>query len=213
MLCETQNSSDLWLYYRGGRQTAADLLDWVGKYVPPGPLRICEWGCGAGRVIRHYGEEPQVEAYGTDYSEQLLTWCADNIPHVTFAKNELAPPLPFPDATFDFLYSLSVYTHLPPDLQRTWLEEHVRVVRPGGVILLTVHGDVFTSRLTAAELAAYREQGYVVRERTRTGGPWYTTYQSPTFVREMLAGYEILDEYLCPESGATLQDTWLIRRP
>ncbi|WP_371418093.1 class I SAM-dependent methyltransferase [Acidisoma sp. L85] len=40
----------------------------------------------------------------------------------------------------DFVYSISVFTHLPEDMQLRWLEELSRVTKPDGVLALSVHG-------------------------------------------------------------------------
>ena len=44
------------------------------------------------------------------------------VPHVS--------PAPCPDHAFDLAYSISVFTHLPEDMQFHWLEELRRITRP-----------------------------------------------------------------------------------
>lgn len=44
--------------------------------------------------------------------------------------------LPFPDNSFDFVYSLGVVEHFPETLKA--IQEHARVVKNGGKVLLTV---------------------------------------------------------------------------
>lgn len=46
----------------------------------------------------------------------------------------------YPDAFFDIVYSVSVFTHLPEEMQLSWLEELRRVAEKGGYLLLTTHG-------------------------------------------------------------------------
>ena len=41
------------------------------------------------------------------------------------------PPLPFPDRFFDFVYSISIFTHLPEAMQFAWLEDINRVLKAG----------------------------------------------------------------------------------
>jgi SAM-dependent methyltransferase len=49
-------------------------------------------------------------------------------------------PLPYRDGQFDFVYGLSVFTHLSFDLQLRRAAEIHRILEPGGVALLTFHG-------------------------------------------------------------------------
>ena len=51
-----------------------------------------------------------------------------------------AESLPFEDESFDLVYSVSVFSHLDEALGDQWLRELRRVLRAGGVALLTVHG-------------------------------------------------------------------------
>ncbi|MEN3282315.1 MAG: hypothetical protein V7607_3455 [Solirubrobacteraceae bacterium] len=48
-----------------------------------------------------------------------------------------ATALPFPDASFDAVYSVSVIEHLPYDADGAMMREIARVLRPGGIAALT----------------------------------------------------------------------------
>ena len=213
LLYETQGSGDPWRHYLGGQAQAGVLLLLAYRHLASGPLRICDWGCGSGRVIRHFPLlASDVTAYGTDYSADLIRWCENNIDNVTFRHNGLEPPLPFPDDSFDFLYSGSVFTHLPPELQRAWLTDQLRVVRPGGVVGFSVHGDAYHERLLPGERAELDRDGVVVREGFRLGMPWYTTYQRPAQVRrDLIGGLEVLEADLRHQGRQ--QDFWTLRVP
>jgi SAM-dependent methyltransferase len=50
------------------------------------------------------------------------------------------PPLPYENASFDYIYSISVFTHFDKTSFVCWGEELSRVLRPGGLALLTLHG-------------------------------------------------------------------------
>jgi SAM-dependent methyltransferase len=200
-------------YYVTGRERA----DWVTalgeKANPPNLRRICEWGCGTGKTVRHLVTgDPQLRVYGTDYDPRVIRWCAANIPNAMFTRNQLDPPLPFDDDFLDILYSFSVYTHLPPDLQARWLAEQLRVVRPGGLVSLSVHGDAYQHRLTPAQHEQYRTAGVVVHGGTGAGGPWFTSFNSPHWMEhELLRGHDIVHRETYP-AGAARQDVWVIRK-
>ncbi len=56
-----------------------------------------------------------------------------------------------------FVYSVSVFTHLDERGQFDWLAEVRRVLRPGGVALLTVHGEAAFQRfVSGASVGAIR---------------------------------------------------------
>ncbi len=94
---------------------------------------VLDFGCGCGRVIRHLQSKTRAELFGTDHSTKLITWCESNLSFATFGTNQLEPPLDFPDGKFDFIYALSVFTHLPARLQAMWMDDFRRVLGAGGI--------------------------------------------------------------------------------
>src|SRR5690606_28551620 len=46
-------------------------------------------------------------------------------------------PLSLPDASFDFIFAYSVFSHLNEASARHWMSEFHRVLRPGGVVAVT----------------------------------------------------------------------------
>ena len=126
--------------------------------------RILDWGCGHGRVIRYFADiEPHAELHGVDIDADNVGWIQRHLPTVKAIHGPLMPPLPYPDDMFDFIFGLSVMTHLTEGVQRAWLEELQRISRPGALIMLTFSGDTdvaFSSRdLDQTYIANYMERG------------------------------------------------------
>ncbi|REJ65422.1 MAG: methyltransferase domain-containing protein [Planctomycetota bacterium] len=57
-------------------------------------------------------------------------------PHVI--AHDLRRPLPFPDASFDFVYTSHVLEHFDRDDGETFLHEAARMLRPGGILRVVV---------------------------------------------------------------------------
>ncbi|MDQ6703202.1 MAG: class I SAM-dependent methyltransferase [Pseudomonadota bacterium] len=103
--------------------------------------RILDWGCGCARVARHWANlVPDIEFHGCDINEQLIAWCSGNMPFGTYKTSGLLPPLPYPSNHFDVLYGISVLTHLLFDAHHIWAAEIWRVLKPGGIAVLTAQG-------------------------------------------------------------------------
>jgi SAM-dependent methyltransferase len=179
------------------------------------PVSVCEWGCGPARILRHLPPLLPVGSriLGTDYNPRTIAWCAAHLGQMTFRLNGLAPPLPFSTGELDLLYAVSVLTHLSEGMQRAWIAECERVVRPGGLILLTVHGDRCAGGLSRQERSAYEAGHPVVRGMVREGSRTFVSYQSPRFMREiLLRDVEIL-LHNPPDAPAPAgaQDLYLVR--
>jgi ubiquinone/menaquinone biosynthesis C-methylase UbiE len=110
--------------------------------------RILDFGCGAGRMIRHLLDvAPKARLWGVDVSADHIRWCIDNVtPLINFATTTVVPHLPFPDEFFDLIYSGSVFTHIE-DIQETWLLELGRILRPGGRLYVTIHDEDTVTKL------------------------------------------------------------------
>ncbi len=105
---------------------------------------ILDFGCGVGRFLFAMQDqlEPRQKLFGCDVDADCVTWCRENIDFADVRQTKLDPPLPYADESFDFIYALSVFTHLSFDLQFAWARELRRVTRPGGVIFFTTHGEI-----------------------------------------------------------------------
>ena len=150
-------------FIRTGRTVAADiaaLLQSAGHSLSSFH-DILDFGCGCGRVLRHLAiSNPEARVYGTDIDAEAIRWCDAHMPGVTWRANQFMPPLPWATATFDFVFSISVFTHLDEEMQDAWLAELQRISRPNAVLLLTVHGDSVHSTLPHEQQALLRQSGF-----------------------------------------------------
>lgn len=131
-------------FIKVGELVAGNILDTINQnFELNEQSHILDFGCGCGRIIREFHKSfIHGKFYGTDIDQEAIVWCRQNISQIgEFVTNEELPPLPFDDEFFDFVYSISVFTHLPEDMQFAWLDELRRVTKLGGYLLLTTHGD------------------------------------------------------------------------
>jgi SAM-dependent methyltransferase len=171
---EVAGTAGLQWFLDSGRQQAGIIRSAAERNGAPleSAGSLLDFGCGCGRVLRHWAGLEGPAIHGSDYNERLVGWCAANLPFVTASVNELAPPLRYEDEQFDLVYAISVFTHLPHDLERAWIDELSRIAAPGGLLLLTTHGDSYADRLDADERATYessREQDLVVFRKPAPG--------------------------------------------
>lgn len=103
-------------------------------------LDVLDFGCGCGRTTRFLQQLPRVRVHGTDINEHLVSWCRDNLPGVRSTLNGAQASLAAADGAYDFIYSLSIFTHLPEQVMKAWLVELARVTADDGIVLLTTHG-------------------------------------------------------------------------
>jgi SAM-dependent methyltransferase len=113
--------------------------EFAGNDFPTRP-RILDFGCGCGRLTRFLSMVPNLSVSACDLNPEHIEWCRQNLPTITALVNQPEPPLPFNTSAFDFAYLLSVFTHLREPATLAWMEELSRVVRPGGLVIITTHG-------------------------------------------------------------------------
>ena len=103
---------------------------------------ILEWGCSTGRVLRHWQDIAEdTRVWGCDIDAGSIEWCAQHLtPTFRFFQATTRPSLPIPDSTFDFIYGISIFTHIS-ELIESWLLELRRITRPGGIVLVTIHDE------------------------------------------------------------------------
>lgn len=109
-------------------------------------MKILDFGCGIGRVALPFFHAYRKPTNACDPNPNCISYLEKTIPEALPIITHFLPPLPYEDSFFDCVYSISVWTHLPLQLQWPWLREINRVLKVGGVALLT------TSSFTALAL-------------------------------------------------------------
>ncbi|MBL7850028.1 MAG: methyltransferase domain-containing protein [Cyclobacteriaceae bacterium] len=94
---------------------------------------LLEVGCGEGRGIRQI--LPRVRSYSAiDKIEEAIESLRQKFPEAKLVAGNL-PPLPYAEASFDSVISFQVIEHIQDDT--FFLKEIHRVLRPGGIALIT----------------------------------------------------------------------------
>lgn len=126
--------------YRAPQIVAATVLDRM-----PDVSSVLDAGCGTGlvgRALRAAGFRGEI--HGIDLSEASLTVARRSGHYDRLTSANLQHPLAFDDDSFDALTCVGVMTYVP-DVEACW-REFSRVVRPGGVVVVTQRQDLWESR-------------------------------------------------------------------
>lgn len=118
--------------------------------------RVLDIGCGSGRMaIPLLGALDGGSYEGFDVDRVLVRWCERHItprnPAFRFRRvsirsawfnpsGKLSPEsftFPYPDAEFDFVFAVSMFTHLLEGAAARYLVEAARVLKPGGRLFAT----------------------------------------------------------------------------
>jgi SAM-dependent methyltransferase len=188
----------------------------AGIALSPGS-RVLDFGCGCGRILKYFKLlYPAAELHGTDIDPEAIAWCAGNAAHLgSFTTNGEWPPLSFADGFFDYVYSVSIFTHLPEDMQFAWLAELRRVTRPGGLLLLTVHGQGLFPGTAAREREQFLRAGFAYAVGAGTEGLpdfYQTAFHTEEYIRSRW-GAHLEIRSIVGKGLADHQDIVVCRRP
>lgn len=207
---------DIPTFLHSGAEVVEFMQELLGRHgIQTQTIRaLLDFGCGCGRVLRHWPAvmSRAVRLYGTDYNPKLVAWGRQNLGCAEFDVNDLKPPLRYSNAQFDFIYALSVFTHLPEALQHLWLDELSRVLAPKGCLIITTHGEAYINQLTAADQTRFHAGELVVYGENDAGANVCGAYHPPRWVRErLITGFELI-EHFQPPPGVVGQDFYLLRK-
>lgn len=124
---------------------------------------VLDWGCGCGRLTRHMSKYTDAQLYGIDIDPQNVDWCSRNFPMARFSLADPWKPAPYDNKSFDLIIGHSVLTHLTEQAQQFWLEELHRILKPGGVLLVTVMSrfSILSERLSNPAIEKLLLAGYL----------------------------------------------------
>ena len=120
----------------------------LARHAPRGAGHVLDAGCGTGLLGDWLGILGFAPVDGLDLSEGMLAVARGKGAYAALHRLALGGPLPFPDDHFAAVISTGVFTtgHVGAE----GLPELVRIVRPGGVLVLTAKTTLWDGGFAAA---------------------------------------------------------------
>jgi len=136
------------------------------------PADLLDIGCGCGRTARFLTSNALIRSYvGFDVSTNAIDWARENIGSCTKGRFRFlhcpvfngfynpggtirATEFKFPaaDRSITLAFAASLFTHLLEPDARHYLQEVSRVLRPGGILVASIHDEnAEPGKLTGAE--------------------------------------------------------------
>ncbi len=104
----------------------------------PAPRRVLDAGCGHGRdaawLVTH-----GCAVVGLDLSWGMVTTAQQRAPHLPLVQGDMRLP-PFRAAAFTGIWCNAALLHLTPTEARATLAAFARLLKPGGLLFLSLHG-------------------------------------------------------------------------
>lgn len=169
-----------------------------------GELVILDWGAGCGRILQHFLPDGVTMA-ASDVDPTAIQYLHKTFPHVQSIVNQSAPPISFKSDAFDVIYAFSVWTHIPQKLQNDWLKEACRLLKPGGLLLISTMGFRGLKQLREGTNPLEAEWHAVTDEDLHERGTIYIEYPIFGQDNELFSG--ITESY-----GIAVHDPAYIRR-
>jgi SAM-dependent methyltransferase len=197
-------------WFRGMRRILFRLLD---------PLaaerkfhRVLEAGCGTGHLSRMLEQRYRWRMVPVDLAPEGLAW-GRQLGVERMVQADIAA-LPFASNSFDALVSMDVIVHFPLGEEHKPFGEFIRVLRPGGTLILRVSAlDILRSRHSAF---AHERQRFTKSRLLRMAREHHLNVLRCSFANSLLmpvalAKFRLFEPFQSgpPESGVQAVAPWL----
>jgi len=126
----TRNEADM-----AFKRRVQTIFEWLPPEETP---RLLDCACGRGFYLKYYRTVSAVSLVGLELEAPILAKAqahVGNLPDITLVQGNIYQ-LPFPDAYFDGVILSEILEHVDDDVRG--LQEVYRVLKPGGVVAITV---------------------------------------------------------------------------
>ncbi len=95
--------------------------------------KVLDVGCGTGAFLRRLASKLDLECYGTDLEENMLTEAKKKCPQMSFTLAS-CDNLPFDSQTFDSVVNCMAFHHFKN--RDGFAKEAARIIKPGGTLYI-----------------------------------------------------------------------------
>ncbi len=110
--------------------------------------RVLDFGSGWGRFLLLFMKDvASANLFGIDVDPDVIGFCKVSGLPANLATVPAYGPANFVQNSFDLIYSYSVFSHLAEPAHLAWIHEFARLLRPGGILVITTQGRHFIERV------------------------------------------------------------------
>jgi SAM-dependent methyltransferase len=136
-------------------------------------VKVLDFGCGGAGQLRMFTKHfPFANFYACDVDPSSIDFIKKCYPQVNSYVSNFTPPLPFDSNHFDLIYSVSTFSHFDADTIEIWLQDFSRILKVGGVLLLTIEGE-YAINVVASET---NESAGLIKSELERSGIFYKNY-------------------------------------
>lgn len=208
-------------YLAGGAVDAQRLvavlrrLDLLGKNA-----RILEFASGYGRVTRHLVTLLPAETLAaSDIHPAACELLRSTIGVRAYQSTTVPEELAIAEKQ-DFVFALSLFSHLPLETQGRWVKQLYDLLAPGGYLMFTTHGDFAMRKqpeFFGQDFDKVKGFGYRTEsdQSDLAAADYGTAVVTMPFIYNLVGEYVADAEIISFSSAAwfDLQDEWVIRKP
>lgn len=161
------------------------VLQYILKYIPPEhDAPILDAGCGNGRYALKLCRLNYTRISAVDLFESIP------VKDVQYFRAGIEN-LPFDDNSFRFVYAISVI-YYPTDTEGA-VKEFSRVLKPGGVVLMTAHTrySLFTLRRVVLRFLGNKKVKHLNEVRFKTASEYCSLLRKNGFTIRLVDGYNL----------------------
>ncbi len=150
-------------YLEVGVKSALSIEQYLRRNQVVEGARVLDFGCGLGRTLRFLRGKGWM-LHGCDVHRAAIDWARTAFPEIHFEINAEEPPLPYGEASFEAIFTVSVFTHFDRPQQESWALEMARCLVDNGLLFVTTMGPHalggFPNLATDARRALLEKEGF-----------------------------------------------------
>jgi SAM-dependent methyltransferase len=201
-------------YFENGAANAQQVRNCMAQLGLAKRARVLEFASGYGRVSRHLKD---LNLVACDIHPEAVDFCK-SVLNVEVIPSTTEPEDWKPGQKFDFIFAISLWSHLPDGLFQRWLSSVSAALNPGGYLMFSNHGA--HAAMIVPEFASLlkdgQQYGYLNGSDQKDLAPsiYGSTVALPSYVLRAIydaTGARVVS--FKPAEWWGLQDEWIIRVP
>ena len=129
------------MYFNGGKSDALQISSAIKRFKKDQNISVLEFASGYGRITRHLKSlMHDASLYACDIHTEACEFVSDRMGVETFVSNARPEAVKL-GKEFDFIFVISLFSHLPDWSFKRWINVLGNMLSPNGILLFTTHGD------------------------------------------------------------------------